>query len=317
MTRWVPPISADGLWWWDGLQWRPAAIPLYGPQRSPDGRWWWDGAAWRPVAPPSTQTETRAAAPGPAALREPRPAPIQLGGVAGRRTERRVVVVRRLARYALLADLGAALFLSFWDYYHQRNFDNDPLTRVFLGYPCAGLLLLSLLTVTTSSVSRVMFVNADARGVFALITDPRGWVRQGGSWRGRYRIMDSIEHLASGGTKGHATFSAWGLPGEMTWETLKCDPPRLLVTLTRSRWVVGRSRLRLATSSLESADGGVRVRYRYEFRSLGLAFNKSFSTTRVEAAMVGRVLSRALRQLKAKAEHAPPTVDALLTDQQA
>jgi Flp pilus assembly pilin Flp len=34
-------FSPDGLWWWDGRQWRPAV--------SPDGRWRWDGRAWVPA----------------------------------------------------------------------------------------------------------------------------------------------------------------------------------------------------------------------------------------------------------------------------
>jgi hypothetical protein len=38
-------FSPDGLWWWDGAQWRPAI--------SPDGRWRWDGRAWVPATPPA------------------------------------------------------------------------------------------------------------------------------------------------------------------------------------------------------------------------------------------------------------------------
>jgi len=34
-------FSPDGLWWWDGAQWRPAV--------SPDGHWRWDGRAWVPA----------------------------------------------------------------------------------------------------------------------------------------------------------------------------------------------------------------------------------------------------------------------------
>jgi hypothetical protein len=40
-------FSPDGLWWWDGNQWRSAL--------SPDGRWRWDGRSWVPTyqgAPP-------------------------------------------------------------------------------------------------------------------------------------------------------------------------------------------------------------------------------------------------------------------------
>src|SRR5438094_8116023 len=36
-------FSPDGMWWWDGSQWRPAI--------SPDGKWRWDGRAWVPAGP--------------------------------------------------------------------------------------------------------------------------------------------------------------------------------------------------------------------------------------------------------------------------
>ena len=38
----APTFSPDGMWWWDGAQWRPAL--------SPDGRWRWDGRTWVPAA---------------------------------------------------------------------------------------------------------------------------------------------------------------------------------------------------------------------------------------------------------------------------
>ena len=34
-------FSPDGLWWYDGSQWRPAI--------SPDGLWRWNGHAWEPA----------------------------------------------------------------------------------------------------------------------------------------------------------------------------------------------------------------------------------------------------------------------------
>jgi hypothetical protein len=34
-------FSADGFWWWDGAEWRPAV--------SPDGLWRWSGAGWVPA----------------------------------------------------------------------------------------------------------------------------------------------------------------------------------------------------------------------------------------------------------------------------
>src|SRR5207249_11382583 len=36
-------FSPDGMWWWDGSQWRPAI--------SPDGKWRWDGRGWVPAGP--------------------------------------------------------------------------------------------------------------------------------------------------------------------------------------------------------------------------------------------------------------------------
>ncbi len=46
-------MSPDWAYWWDGLQWQPAATttPPHAP-RSPDGVYWWDGRTWRPVSVP-------------------------------------------------------------------------------------------------------------------------------------------------------------------------------------------------------------------------------------------------------------------------
>lgn len=38
-----PTFSPDGLWWWDGKEWKPAV--------SPDGHWRWDGTSWQPAQP--------------------------------------------------------------------------------------------------------------------------------------------------------------------------------------------------------------------------------------------------------------------------
>jgi hypothetical protein len=35
-------FSADGLWWWDGAEWKPAV--------SPDRLWRWNGRDWEPAA---------------------------------------------------------------------------------------------------------------------------------------------------------------------------------------------------------------------------------------------------------------------------
>jgi hypothetical protein len=41
-------FSADGFWWWDGAEWRPAL--------SQDRLWRWNGQAWEParMAPPAS-----------------------------------------------------------------------------------------------------------------------------------------------------------------------------------------------------------------------------------------------------------------------
>ena len=36
-------FSADGFWWWDGSQWRPAM--------SEDRLWRWTGSTWEPARP--------------------------------------------------------------------------------------------------------------------------------------------------------------------------------------------------------------------------------------------------------------------------
>src|SRR5689334_20644895 len=47
-----PTFSPDGLWWWDGAEWKPAI--------SPDGRWRWNGASW--VAAQAAQAPRRGGA---------------------------------------------------------------------------------------------------------------------------------------------------------------------------------------------------------------------------------------------------------------
>src|SRR5215472_13262391 len=93
------------------------------PQYGPDGRWWWDGQRWIPVpqptpsALPPSPVEQPSRMAGPAAVVEARRAPIQLGGIADRRFERRFVAVRRAVRYLLLANvLGWVLVFTFNTY---------------------------------------------------------------------------------------------------------------------------------------------------------------------------------------------------------
>ena len=39
----ITRFSADGFWWWDGAEWKPAI--------SPDGLWRWTGQGWVPAKP--------------------------------------------------------------------------------------------------------------------------------------------------------------------------------------------------------------------------------------------------------------------------
>ena len=38
-----PRFSADGFWWWDGSEWKPAL--------SQDRLWRWNGQSWEPARP--------------------------------------------------------------------------------------------------------------------------------------------------------------------------------------------------------------------------------------------------------------------------
>jgi Flp pilus assembly pilin Flp len=46
-----PTFSPDGLWWWDGSEWKPAI--------SPDGRWRWNGTGWLPAQPAQAYAQPR------------------------------------------------------------------------------------------------------------------------------------------------------------------------------------------------------------------------------------------------------------------
>jgi len=46
-----PTFSPDGLWWWDGAEWKPAI--------SPDGRWRWNGTGWQPAQPAQPYAQPR------------------------------------------------------------------------------------------------------------------------------------------------------------------------------------------------------------------------------------------------------------------
>ena len=47
-------FSADGFWWWDGAEWRPAL--------SEDRLWRWTGQSWEPAGPAGTGSRSSAGA---------------------------------------------------------------------------------------------------------------------------------------------------------------------------------------------------------------------------------------------------------------
>lgn len=233
---------------------------------------------------------------GSAAVVEARRAPIQLGGMADRRFERRLAAVRRAARYLLLADmLGWVFVFTFHTYEHASAGVPDPVVNG-LGYSLPILALLSLAKVVNGRVSREAIVAADAERVFALLGDPNAWVRLFGAWLGRYRGIDALETAASGGTKGRAKLTAFGLPGKMRWEMLEYQPPRRVVIFAGARWI-GIPQLNLAIWSLTSTDSGVRVRLEQEYRYLGLVLASALTDR-----MLGWAASRNLARLKSEAE---------------
>jgi len=131
-------------------------------------------------------------------------ASLQLGGGADRRFERRLTVVRRVARYFLVADVLAGVFAIT---YHNPSASIPVPTFYVLGYALPILVLFSLVRVVTLRVSREVTVDADPERVFALLVDPDAWVRLGGTWLGRYRRINAVSTVASGGTKGRATLA--------------------------------------------------------------------------------------------------------------
>ncbi len=215
---------------------------------------------------------------------------IRLGGAADRRFERRLAIFRRSARYLLLADVLALVFVV--------NLSGGNVADAVTGLVLllAFLVVVSLVRVDTSRVTREVTVEASSERVFALVADPQFWLRRGG-WLGRYRNINA-EPAASGGFKGQATLTAFGLPGQMRWEMLEYQPPRRVVTFARLKWL-GIPSLTLAIWSLQPIDGGVRLRYEQESRSLGVSLNPARPLTH---GVAGQAVERRLAQLKDEAE---------------
>ena len=266
------------------------------PQHSPDGRWWWDGQRWIAVSqqPPGSPVTGRVdwlLAKGPP-RQEQRRAPIQLGGAADRRFEHRFVIFRRVARYLLLADLLAFVFLSTFSGLDHSLGATARLVLILLGDSFLILVIPSLLSIATARVVREATISASPESVFALLVDPEAWVRRGGTWAGRYRSIDSVAQAASGGTKGRATLTALGFRGEMQWEMLEYRPPNRVVIFGRTK-LLGIPTLNLAIWSLEQKEGQTHIRIEQEHRALGLIGLSGAAVSRV----LGRGIDRQLADL--------------------
>jgi hypothetical protein len=219
---------------------------------------------------------------------------IRLGGAADRRFERRLTILRRTARYLLLADVIAVIFVV--NLGSGKVADAVTGILVLLMVP---LVLLSLVRIVTAKVTRDVTVRSDSERIFGLVVDPHRWIRYYSSWwLGQYRKIDAVEPASSGGTKGRATLRALGLPGHLKWEMLIFQPPRRVDIFARASWI-GIPQLRLASWSLEPEDGGVKVHHEYEMRQLGLSV---LSGRKVVTAMIRLVVDRGLAHLKAEAE---------------
>lgn len=276
------------------------------PQYSPDGRWWWDGQRWipvrqpTPIAQPALPVDREPEIASQAAAEEARRAPIQLGGAADRRFERRLTTVRRIARYLLLANVLAWVFVITLDSFSRPSTSVPDLVFKVLGYTFPILALLSLVRVVTGRVSREVTIDVDPERLFALLADPYAWSRLGGTWLGRCRRIDAVESAASGGMKGRATLTALGLPGTMRWEMLVYEPPRRVMTFARTSWI-GIPTLNLASWSLTPIDDNrTRVRFEQEHRNLGLVLAGALT-----GRMLGWAADQMLARLKKEAEGLP------------
>lgn len=207
------------------------------------------------------------------------------------------MIVRRVARYLLLADLLSWVFVITVESYSPQSAIGPAATvEAALWYTLPILVVLSLVQVVTSRIRRETTVAVGAECVFGLLVDPLAWVRLSGSWLGRYRRIDGVETAASGGTKGQATLTALGLPRVMRWVTLEYRPPHSVVIFARTKWI-GIPSLHLANWSLEPTGKDTRVRLDQESRNLGLIPAGVFSRR-----MLGRTVDRLLTRLQIEAE---------------
>jgi uncharacterized protein YndB with AHSA1/START domain len=284
-----------------------AAQPPHGPQPqySTDRRWWWDGQRWIPV-PPSTPGAPVAApveqephTASATAVGEARMTPIQSSGAAVRRFERRLAAFRSVARFLLLANVVAWVSAIAFDAYTHPTASGAATPVFVLGGTFPVLVGLSLIRVVTGKISREATLGADPERVFALLVDPRAWVRSGGGWLARYRSIDAVEPALSGGTKGRVRLTALGLLGEARWEMLEYQPPRRVVTFAWGK-LIGIPTISLASWWLEPTDDGTHVRFEQECRNLGLGLGSELSRRTARWAA-----DRMLVRLKAEAEGLP------------
>jgi hypothetical protein len=166
---------------------------------------------------------------------------IRLGGAADLRFERRLMILRRAARYLVVANVITVSLVV--------NLGSGDVAGAVTGYLIlleVPLVLLSLVRIVTAKVTRDVTIRSDPDRIFGLLVDPQNWIRIFSSWAGRYRAVDAVERAPSGATKGRAAITALGLPGHLVWEMIIFDPPRRVDIFARSKWL-GIPQLNLAS----------------------------------------------------------------------
>lgn len=235
--------------------------PKAPPHLSPDGQWWWNGYRWIPSydAPASVRS---ALAPSPKGERTGRG--IHLGGTAEARFQKRFTAVRRVAGLVGVltfagAVVGEASHVPTW-----------PVIALIL-LVCALSVLVSVARLITISTDRNITIAASAQTVFDEIADPEAW-GWGGSKLGRYLGVREREDLPGGGTRGRLAAKSLGLPAELTWDTLKYEPPARLLFVGRVTRFGLPVMIQLSDWSLTEAGDDTEVHYHLECQVLGMPF---------------------------------------------
>lgn len=263
--------------------------PKAPPQFSPDGQWWWNGYRWIPgydapafvrssMGPPTTDGHSGRG--------------IHLGGTAQARFERRFILIRRIARYLAALTFAGAVVVA------VAGTPNWSLIWL-LDLAFVSLVVVSLARLTTISVVREITIAAPPHVVFGEIEEPENW-GWGGSALGSYREVQVREELPSGGTRGRLAVRSLGLPSELSWDTLKYEPPARLAIVGRlTRFGIPRL-MQLSDWSLRAAG---------EYTEVGLHLECQFLTWPLLSlrAVAERLTDRTMAALARSIEGQTPT----------